>query len=171
MRFAALKNRLCAYLQGEDSFIQNCYAGADEGFRVPIRIISERAAHSLFARTMSYQELNSEKLALHRPEFTVLHAPDFVVIRKQTERTRKHSIYAFGEKLILIGGTAYAGEIMKMDLHRHELFPAAAASCYGDALLCELRQGRKRCCNFLWPFGHREDNVISRSGSVCVNRR
>jgi phosphoenolpyruvate carboxykinase (ATP) len=48
-RFDALKNRLCAYLQGKDIFIQNCYAGADERFRVPIRVISDRASHALFA--------------------------------------------------------------------------------------------------------------------------
>jgi phosphoenolpyruvate carboxykinase (ATP) len=114
MRFATLKNRLCAYLQGKDIFIQNCYAGADERFRVPIRIISERAAHSLFARTMFIQELNAEKLAQHRPEFTVLHAPDF---HGDPETDGTHSeafvLLHFGEKLILIGGTAYAGEIKK----------------------------------------------------------
>ena len=44
-RFDALKNRLCAYLQGKDIFIQNCYAGADACFRVPIRIFSQRASH------------------------------------------------------------------------------------------------------------------------------
>ena len=63
VRFDALKNRLCAYLQGKDIFIQNCYAGADERFRVPIRIISQRASHALFSRTMFIQELDLDKLA------------------------------------------------------------------------------------------------------------
>ena len=113
-KFDALKHRLCAYLQGKDIFIENCYAGADERYRLPIRIISERAAHALFARTMFIRELNLEKLAHHHPEFTVLHAPNF---HADPEIDGTHSeafvLLHFGEKLILIGGTAYAGEIKK----------------------------------------------------------
>jgi len=113
-RFKALKNRMCAYLQGKDIFIQNCYACADEQFRVPIRIISERASYALFARTMFIREFDPEKLARHRPEFTVLHAPNFHA-DPETDGTRSEAfvILHFGEKLILIGGTAYAGEIKK----------------------------------------------------------
>ncbi|HVP45823.1 MAG TPA: phosphoenolpyruvate carboxykinase (ATP), partial [Bryobacteraceae bacterium] len=76
-KFDALKYRLCAYLQGKDIFIENCYAGADEHYRVPIRVISERATAALFARTMFIRELDVEKLAQHVPEFTVMHAPNF----------------------------------------------------------------------------------------------
>lgn len=114
VRFEALKNRLCAYLQGKDLFVQNCYAGADQRFRLPIRIISERASYALFARTMFLKELDLDKLAAHRPEFTVLHAPAF---RANPEIDGTHSeafvLLHFGKKLILIGGTAYAGEIKK----------------------------------------------------------
>jgi len=113
-KFEALKYRLCAYLQGKDIFIENCYAGADEHYRVPIRVISERATAALFARTMFIRELNLEKLARHVPEFTVLHAPDF---HADPEVDGTHSeafvLMHFGKKLILIGGTAYAGEIKK----------------------------------------------------------
>jgi phosphoenolpyruvate carboxykinase (ATP) len=112
--FKALKNRLCAYLQGKDLFIQNCYAGADERFRLPIRVISEQASHALFARTMFIQELDPDKLAVHHPEFTVLHAPGFHA-DPETDGTHSEAfvLLHFGEKLILIGGTAYAGEIKK----------------------------------------------------------
>jgi phosphoenolpyruvate carboxykinase (ATP) len=113
-KFDGLKSRLCAYLQGKDIFIQNCYAGADEQYRIPIRIISERASAALFARTMFIRELDLEKLAQHVPEFTVLHAPDF---HADPEIDGTHSeafvLLHFGKKLILIGGTAYAGEIKK----------------------------------------------------------
>jgi phosphoenolpyruvate carboxykinase (ATP) len=113
-KFDALKFRLCAYLQGKDIFIQNCYAGADEKYRIPIRIISERASAALFARTMFIRELELEKLAQHRPEFTVLHAPNFHA-DPETDGTRSEAfvLLHFGKKLILIGGTAYAGEIKK----------------------------------------------------------
>jgi phosphoenolpyruvate carboxykinase (ATP) len=113
-KFDALKYRLCAYLQGKDIFIENCYAGADEKYRVPIRIISERATAALFARTMFIRELNLEKLAQHVPEFTVIHAPNF---HADPEIDGTHSeafvLLHFGKKLILIGGTAYMGEIKK----------------------------------------------------------
>ena len=113
-KFDGLKSRLCAYLQGKDIFIQNCYAGADEQYRIPIRIISERASAALFARTMFIRELDLEKLAQHVPEFTVLHVPDF---HADPDIDGTHSeafvLLHFGKKLILIGGTAYAGEIKK----------------------------------------------------------
>src|SRR5579864_2236620 len=113
-KFDALKSRLCAYLQGKDIFIQNCYAGADEQYRIPIRIISERASAALFARTMFIRELDLEKLAQHVPEFTVLHAPSFHA-DPAIDGTHSEAfvLLHFGKKLILIGGTAYAGEIKK----------------------------------------------------------
>src|ERR1700722_14155918 len=113
-KFDALKHRLCAYLQGKDIFIENCYAGADERYRVPIRVISERASASLFARTMFIRELDTDKLTKHVPEFTVIHAPSF---RADPKIDGTHSeafvLLHFGQKLILIGGTGYAGEIKK----------------------------------------------------------
>ena len=113
-KFDALKYRLCAYLQAKDIFIQNCYAGADQQYRVPIRIISERASAALFARAMFIRELDPEKLAQHVPEFTVLHAPNFHA-DPTVDGTHSEAfvLLHFGKRLILIGGTAYAGEIKK----------------------------------------------------------
>jgi phosphoenolpyruvate carboxykinase (ATP) len=113
-KFDALKYRLCAYLQGKDIFIQNCYAGADEQYRIPIRIISERASAALFARTMFIRELDLKMLAQHVPDFTVLHAPNFHA-DPGIDGTHSEAfvLLHFGKKLILIGGTAYAGEIKK----------------------------------------------------------
>jgi phosphoenolpyruvate carboxykinase (ATP) len=113
-KFDALEHRLCAYLQGKDIFIENCYAGADEKYRIPIRVISERASAALFARTMFIRELDPARLAKHVPEFTVLHAPGF---HADPDVDGTHSeafvLLHFGKKLILIGGTGYAGEIKK----------------------------------------------------------
>ena len=113
-KFESIKERLCAYLQGKDLFIQNCYAGADERYRVPIRIISEHAWPALFARNMFIRELDPEKLARHQPEFTVIHASNFHA-DPEVDGTRSEAfvLLDFGQKLILIGGTAYAGEIKK----------------------------------------------------------
>jgi phosphoenolpyruvate carboxykinase (ATP) len=113
-KFDALHNRLCAYLQAKDIFVEDCYAGADERYRLPIRIITEHAWHSLFARTMFIRELDPVMLARHQPEFTVIHAPDF---HADPALDGTHSeafvLLHFGKKLILIGGTSYAGEIKK----------------------------------------------------------
>jgi len=113
-RFELLKARLCAYLQGKDVFIQNCYAGADERYRVPIRVITEQAVHALFARTIFIRELDPDKLARHEPEFTVIHAPNFQADpRLDGTHSSAFVILHLGQRLILIGGTAYAGEIKK----------------------------------------------------------
>ena len=54
-KFETLYRRMLAYLQGRDLFVQDCYAGADPQYRLPIRIITETAWHSLFARNMFFQ--------------------------------------------------------------------------------------------------------------------
>ena len=112
-KFAALRGRLLAYLQDRDLFVQDCFVGADPRYRVPIRVITETAWHSLFARNM-FLQATPEELAAHAPEFTVIHAPNFHAV---PEVDGTHSevfiVVHFAEKLILIGGTQYAGEIKK----------------------------------------------------------
>jgi phosphoenolpyruvate carboxykinase (ATP) len=76
-KFEIVRSRLCAYLQGKDLFIQDCYAGADPEYRIPIRVITEKATACLFARNMFIRDFDREKIAQHKPEFTVLHAPGF----------------------------------------------------------------------------------------------
>jgi phosphoenolpyruvate carboxykinase (ATP) len=112
--FDRLWLRACGYLQGKDIFIENCYAGADKSYRVPVRVISERAVAALFARTMFIRELDPEKLARHVPEFTVLHVPGFHA-DPEIDGTRSDAfvLLHFGKKQVLIGGTAYSGEIKK----------------------------------------------------------
>jgi len=113
-KFERLKQRVWAYLRGKDLFVQNCYAGADERFRVSLRIIAEQAWHALFARNLFIRELDPERLAQHSPEFTVVHAPNFRA-EPETDATNSDAfvLLHFGAKLILIGGTAYAGEMKK----------------------------------------------------------
>jgi phosphoenolpyruvate carboxykinase (ATP) len=113
-KFEALSHRLSAYLQGKDVFIENCYAGADARYRVPLRVVAERAWHALFARNMFIRELDPEKLARHAPEFTVIHAPNFHAVPEiDGTNSAAFVVLHFGRKLILIGGTSYAGEMKK----------------------------------------------------------
>jgi phosphoenolpyruvate carboxykinase (ATP) len=71
-KFNDLFNRLQGFLQGRDVFVQDCYVGADPEFRLPIRVITEHAWHSLFARNMFIAPKTQEEYRRHIPEFTVL---------------------------------------------------------------------------------------------------
>ncbi len=113
-QFNDFHRRLLAYLQGKDLFVQDCYAGADPAYRVPIRVITETAWHSLFARNMFIRELDGAKLAEHKPEFTVIHTPHFHAVPEMDGTNSEcYILVSFSQKLILIGGTSYAGEIKK----------------------------------------------------------
>lgn len=111
--FANLYHRLLAYLQGKDLFVQDCYAGTDPVYRMPLRILTETAWHSLFARNLFIQS-PPELLTGHKPEFTLIHTPNFRGV-PQLDGTRSDVfvVIHFGQRLILIGGTPYAGEIKK----------------------------------------------------------
>jgi phosphoenolpyruvate carboxykinase (ATP) len=113
-KFNSLLGRLQAYLQGEELFVQDCYAGADPEFRMPIRIVTEKAWHSLFARNMFITTDNRDELKRHVPEFTVMSIPSFKADpRIDSTRTETAILLNFSERLALIVGTAYGGEIKK----------------------------------------------------------
>ncbi|MGD9897082.1 MAG: phosphoenolpyruvate carboxykinase (ATP) [Candidatus Methylacidiphilaceae bacterium] len=112
--FEQLRRRLLAYLQGKDLFVQDCYGGADRRHRIPLRIITERAVHSLFARILFVREQDRSKLPHAKAAFTILHAPDFRA-DPAVDGTRSEAFIMIhlARGLVLIGGTAYAGEIKK----------------------------------------------------------
>ena len=113
-RFESLYNRLKAYLQGKEIFIQDCYAGADPRYRVALRIITENAWHSLYARNMFIQVQDRGALREHRPECTIIDVPRFHAMPEfDGTRSEAFVIVSFGRKMILIGGTSYAGEIKR----------------------------------------------------------
>mgnify|MGYP005848719839 CR=1 FL=1 len=112
-QFAGLYHRLLSYLEGKDLFVQDCFAGADPDYRVPIRVVSETAWHNLFARNM-FKLATPAELQQHVPEFTVINVPNFHA-KPEIDQTRSmvSIIIHFGQKLILVCGTHYAGEIKK----------------------------------------------------------
>ncbi len=113
-KFDALYLRLQAYLQGEEVFVQDCYAGADPHYRMPIRIVTDRAWHSLFARNMFLPIVHRDEARRHVPEFTLLAAPSFRCDpRVDGTRGETAILLNFAQKLCLIANTAYAGEIKK----------------------------------------------------------
>jgi phosphoenolpyruvate carboxykinase (ATP) len=111
--FDNLHRRLMAYLQSRELYVQDCFVGADHEYRMPVRVITETAWHSLFARNMFIQA-TEEELLTHVPEFTVIQAPNFHAI-PELDGTRSEVFIAvhFGKRMVIIGGTQYAGEIKK----------------------------------------------------------
>jgi len=112
--FDRLFRKMRAYIQNRDIFVFNDYAGADPTYRMPVRVISEFAWHNLFARNMFIRELDPEKLVNHVPEFTVINMPRFHA-EPEFDGTNSQTfiLIDFGKRLVLIGGTEYAGEIKK----------------------------------------------------------
>ena len=108
-RFNSLLQRLEGYLQGRDIYIQECYAGADPEHRIPIQVITESAWQSLFARNMFIRRNSGEPA-----EFTILSLPNFHAT-PEVDGTNSEAfvLLNLASKLVLIGGTAYAGEIKK----------------------------------------------------------
>jgi phosphoenolpyruvate carboxykinase (ATP) len=112
-RFESLRQRMLAYLQGRELFVQDLYAGADPTYRLPVRVVTDSAWHSLFSRNMFIRPPVDE-LAGFEPAFTILHAPNFLAIPELDRINSETFIFVnFAERLVLIGGTAYAGEIKK----------------------------------------------------------
>lgn len=113
-KFNILLHRLQAYLQGKEVYVQDCHAGADPEYRLPIRVITETAWHSLFARNIFRQVHDPGERHQHIPEFTVINVPYFHAV-PELDGTNSEAfiIVNFGKKLVLVGGTSYAGEIKK----------------------------------------------------------
>jgi len=112
-RFEGLYRRIGAYLQGRDLFVQDVFAGADPQYRIAVRVINETAWHNLFARTM-FARTSPEDLAHFKPQFTVLHVPNFHAY-PEADGTNSETfiILNLSRRLVVIGGTSYAGEIKK----------------------------------------------------------
>ncbi|MEZ5708623.1 MAG: phosphoenolpyruvate carboxykinase [Blastomonas sp.] len=112
--FAALKADFIAALADRDKlYVQDLFGGSQPEHRVHVRIINELAWHNLFIRTMLVRPTEAE-LSAFVPEYTIIDLPSF---RADPARhgTRGETVIAVNltEKLILIGGTAYAGEMKK----------------------------------------------------------
>jgi len=112
-QFERILSKVLAYLQGKEVFVQDLAAGAHPDYRVPIRVISEKAYASLFSRNL-FIKVGQDELTHHRPQFTVIHVPDFQGDAKTDGlNSPTFIILNFKEGFVLIGGTSYAGEIKK----------------------------------------------------------
>ena len=112
-KFEALLGRVLEHLKDRELFAQDLYCGADAAYQLPIRVISEYAWHALFVRDL-FVRPDAAALATHVPEFTVVAAPEFQAVPERDGTATSAFILAdFTRKIILIGGTKYAGEMKK----------------------------------------------------------
>jgi phosphoenolpyruvate carboxykinase (ATP) len=114
-RFNALLDKAKAFLAGRDLFVADCYVGADPRYRLGVRVINMHAWHNLFAQTMFLPLTKlGEDPANFTADFTIVHVPDMEAIPEQDgTRSSTFILLDFAQKIILIGGTSYAGEIKK----------------------------------------------------------
>jgi phosphoenolpyruvate carboxykinase (ATP) len=141
-QLAGLHARMAGYLAGRDVYVFQGYAGADRGHRLPVRVITEHAWHSLFARNMFLRELDPVALADFTPGFTVIDAPGCSA-DPAADGTRSGTFIAIdlARRLVLIGGTRYAGEIKKSIFSvMNYLLPKAGVF----SMHCSCNYGRDR---------------------------
>ncbi|PZE19727.1 phosphoenolpyruvate carboxykinase (ATP) [Paenibacillus xerothermodurans] len=112
-QFDKIYDKVLDYLKGRELYVFDGFAGADDTYRLPIRIINEYAWHNLFAHQLFIRPSHEELLS-HQPEFTVIAVPG-VQAEPSVHGTRSETfvIVSFERRLVLIGGTEYAGEMKK----------------------------------------------------------
>jgi len=110
--FDQLLGRVGDYFAGKDVFSLDCYVGADPHYRLPVRILTEYAWQNLFARELFIDTADGDET--FSPEFTVIDAARFDADPSRDGTNSSTFILVnFARKIILIGGTRYAGEIKK----------------------------------------------------------
>src|SRR5699024_1384259 len=112
--FNTLYEKVVSYLKDKEKLFHfKGYAGADAKYRVPIQVFNEYAWHNFFA-TQMFVRPSKEELQTHEPEFTVVSAPSFKADPKvDGTNSEAFVLISFKKKIVLIGGTEYAGEIKK----------------------------------------------------------
>lgn len=111
--FDKLMIRVTDYLDGKELFVRDAYACAHKDYRLNLRVINEYPWSNMFAYNMFLRPSENE-LESFDPEWTIINAPGFMADPK-IDRTRQHNfaILNFTDKIALIGGTGYTGEIKK----------------------------------------------------------
>ncbi|MCL2824474.1 MAG: phosphoenolpyruvate carboxykinase (ATP), partial [Polyangiaceae bacterium] len=113
-KFDALFARVQSYLQGRELFVQDCYVGADAEYRMPVRVVTEHAWQSLFARNVLIPIADRGELKSHVPDFTVVAVPNFFADpRLDGTRTDTVIVINFARRIALICNSQYGGEIKK----------------------------------------------------------
>ena len=112
--FDALYARVAQHLGKCDLFVQDLRGGADPGLTLPLRLVSESPWHVLFANNLLLRLDSAAERDAHRPEFTIVHAPSYKADpARDGTRSEAFILLNLARRIVLIGGTSYAGEIKK----------------------------------------------------------
>jgi len=139
-KFDALLERVLRHMAERDLFVMDLAAGADPTYRLPIQVICEYAWHALFVKCL-FVRPTAEELKSHVPEFTVIAAPEFEAFpERDGVRSATFILTDFTKKIVLIGGTKYAGEmkksifgVMNYLLPERNVFPMHCSANIGPA--------------------------------------
>ena len=112
-KFDKLYAKVAAYLSDKEIYVRDCFACADDNYKLNIRVINEYSWSNMFSYNMFLRPTNNE-LENFQKEWLVLNAPGFKA-DPLIDGTRQHNfaILNFTKKIALIGGTGYTGEIKK----------------------------------------------------------
>ncbi|MEM6271649.1 MAG: phosphoenolpyruvate carboxykinase (ATP) [Bacteroidota bacterium] len=112
-KFQSLKAKVLAYMQGRDLWVRDAFAGADPAHRIGVRVFNENPWQNIFVYNMFIRPSEEQKLNFV-PDWTIYCAPGFYA-DPEVDGTRQHNftMVNFTERTIIIGGSAYTGEIKK----------------------------------------------------------
>ena len=140
-KFDALHQKMVAYLADKEVYVREGYAGADPAYRLKLRVVTEMAWHNLFCYNMFLRPAEGADTSW-APDFSIICAPGFEA-DPATDGTRQpnFAIINFTQKMILIGGTGYAGEMKKgifgvlnyLLPHEHNTLPMHCSANVGEA--------------------------------------
>ncbi|MHA7878079.1 MAG: phosphoenolpyruvate carboxykinase (ATP) [Bacteroidota bacterium] len=139
-RFDALYQKVTRFLEGKSVYIRDAYANALPTYRLSIRVVNTVAWHNLFCHHI-FLRPTAAALPDFVPEFTIINVPDFQADpERDGMRNANFTIINFSKKIILIGGTGYAGEQKKSIFtvlnylmpQKHQVLPMHCAANMGE---------------------------------------
>jgi phosphoenolpyruvate carboxykinase (ATP) len=138
-KFNALLARVIEHMQERDLYVLDLFAGANKKYQLPVQFIAEYAWHALFVKQL-FVRPEMQELASHLANFTVVAAPEFLALSERDgTRSEAFILTDFTRKIVLIGGTKYAGEmkkcifgVMNYLLPERNVFPMQCSANVGD---------------------------------------
>src|SRR5580704_5411018 len=138
-KFNALLARVIEHMQERDLYVLDLFAGADKKYQLPVQFIAEYAWHALFVKQL-FVRPEMQELVSHLADFTVVAAPEFLAMpERDGTRSEAFILTDFTRKIVLIGGTKYAGEmkksifgVMNYMLPERNVFPMHCSANLGD---------------------------------------
>ena len=168
--FDKLLDKVIHSFDGTSVYLFDGYAGADEDFRLPMRVVTQKAWHAHFVNNMFIRP-TAEQLVGHKPDFTIINACDITADDYQELGLRSEVFVVFhmSRGLAIIGGTMYAGEMKKGIFSvMNYLLPLKGVL----SMHCSANIGKNEdTALFFGLSGTGKTNPVRRSGTAPDRRR